>query len=256
VSNVVPPAATNASKICREASGPAPWPAGERSQQMHLDLAVADSADLDDAEARAPARSHQRGPAIRPRPLPGPARPRRPSLVPSSLTRSAALRSSFAGHVGVATLYAWYDQQAGQPRCRCVRSTRKASPSAGPTSARKKPLTWGSCSEVAVGLGDVFRRDLARSPPRFLPSEGFGYLSGHPVAQAPPRQARSGCLPVCDGDPPGFGIPEPPGPGQAARPPEAPSGCRVGDPVRRRRFIVLVAPGGHRRPLARAPASS
>jgi hypothetical protein len=36
---------------------------------------------------------------------------------------------------------------------------------------------------------------------------------------------------------PGFGIPEPPGPGRVARPPEASSGCRVGDPARRGRGV-------------------
>jgi hypothetical protein len=30
---------------------------------------------------------------------------------------AAALRQRFASHVGIATFYAWYDQQAGQLRC-------------------------------------------------------------------------------------------------------------------------------------------
>ena len=42
---------------------------------------------------------------------------------------------------------------------------------------------------VAVGLGGSFWRGFARSSPRFLPSEGVAYLSGHPVAQAPPGRA-------------------------------------------------------------------
>lgn len=42
---------------------------------------------------------------------------------------------------------------------------------------------------VSVALDRPWWRRIARSSPRFLQSEGFAYLSGHPVAQATPGRA-------------------------------------------------------------------
>jgi hypothetical protein len=44
-------------------------------------------------------------------------------------------------------------------------------------------------ASAAIGLGRSLWRYFARSSPRILQSEGTVYLSGHPVAQAPPGRA-------------------------------------------------------------------
>ncbi len=114
---------------------------------------------------------------------------------------------------------------------------------------------WLSALVVALaclGLGKRWWRFIARSSPRFFPREGVPYLSGHPVAQAPPRRAAPAwsrwSAPLDERPGPGRRWLPPgvrwlprraslsrPGPGLAALAAGGLPRCRVGEPARRRR---------------------
>lgn len=71
---------------------PPTWPSAERSQQLHLDLAV-DDLDTAEREALRLGRRHQRDSPTLPEPLTRAARPSRPPLLPTRLIPAEAAPS-------------------------------------------------------------------------------------------------------------------------------------------------------------------
>jgi hypothetical protein len=93
--------------------------------------------------------------------------------------------------------------------CRSILRLGSAPRTTGGRSPNLRPLdpqqgqsqvVTSTCARTAwlgvvalIGLGGVPAVRIARSSPRFLPSEGRTYLSGHPVAQASPGRAAPAC---------------------------------------------------------------
>jgi hypothetical protein len=114
----------------------------------------------------------------------------------------------------------------------CVAGSAKCAQSLrGPSGGR--PPWLRVALELQAGWRLAVRASRRAGPAR--PGRACPGKVEHPTSDRPcPGRRGLAAFRCAMGYPPGFGIPEPPGPGRVARPPEASSGCRVGDPARRR----------------------